>query len=89
MAARRALIWETRMTARRETVGRQLLVTVLAATALTACGHVSATSEDETYTRTVSDFELVEAKDNRDRLTTLNQLKAERRRPTRPNETEH
>lgn len=45
---------------------------------VTACGHAPAATEEQVSPRTFSEFELVEARDNRERLRTLNQLKAKR-----------
>lgn len=53
-------------------------VTLLSSFALTACTHVGTTSENKVSPRTFAEFELIEARENRERLRTLNQLKTKR-----------
>lgn len=51
---------------------------LLSSIILTACGHTNATLDDEISPRTFPEFELIEARENRERLRTLKQLKTKR-----------
>lgn len=53
-----------------------IAVLLLSSLTLTACSHTDLTSEDEASPRTFSEFELIEARENRERLRTLKQLKS-------------
>lgn len=57
----------------------RILAVLLVTGSLAACSHNPALEDADAAPRTFSEFDLQEARENRDRLRTLNQLKRTRK----------